>query len=136
MPGFRRLYPPAARLVHFFRHRGTRYVLAWLAFLGLAGQMTSNAWHVFDKPARPDGNDGHAAIDFGGQWIMGRMLATGQARNLYERNHLRNELTRGYPRQFEAPGQETHDVDSVLTSFMGEQNPEAPRTFTSCLLPL
>src|SRR5947209_5525221 len=92
-----RWYLLAGRLGRFLCHPATRYVLTWLVAVAAAWQCTANSWDAFNKDSRPDGNDGHTAIDFGGQWIMGRMLVTGQGQFLYERNHLRNELIAGYP---------------------------------------
>jgi hypothetical protein len=136
MFGLGRCYLLAARLRWFLFHRITRYVLAWLFAVGVAWQCTTNSWNSFRNTGRADGNGGHTAIDFGGQWIMGRMLVTGQGTFLYERNHVRNELRAGYPRALEAPEQKTQDVENIMFSFMGSDNPDAPMTFASCLLPM
>src|SRR5207253_7895508 len=40
------------------------YALAWAVALTAAGVSLHTAWHSFDKPDRPDGNDGHTTIDF------------------------------------------------------------------------
>ena len=67
-------------------------VLVWLAALGTGGAFTYRALHIFDSPEsmgpdrrRADGNGGHAQIDFGGQYVMGRMIVTGHGRQLYHR---------------------------------------------------
>src|SRR3954464_9790134 len=85
------------RLVWFFGLRRTRYVLAWLLALTAGVNGTYIVWHQWDRPERLDGNDGHTSIDFGSQWLMGRMLALGEGSNLYERRHLREVLEEGYP---------------------------------------
>ena len=54
-----------------------------------------NSGHALFELQR--GNSGHAQIDFGGQWLMGRMVATGQGRHLYDRNRHWKVLRDGYP---------------------------------------
>jgi hypothetical protein len=136
MFGLGRWYVLAVRVGRLLIHRYTRYALSWLVAGAVAWQCTVNSWEGFRDDKRADANSGHTTIDFGGQWIMGRMLVIDQAEFLYERNHLRNALRDGYSRALEAPGQKTSDGDSVLGSFMGGDNPDAPPTFASCLLPL
>jgi arabinofuranan 3-O-arabinosyltransferase len=136
MFGLGRWYLLTLQLRFILVHWITRYLAAWLVAIAVAWQCTANAWDVFYSSDRPDGNNGHTAIDFGGQWIMGRMLVTGQGRFLYERNHVRNELRAGFPRADEAPGQKTRDADGIMNSFMGSDNDAAPPAFASCLLPL
>jgi len=131
-----RWYVLANRVGRVLGHRITRYVLSWLLAIAVAWQCTENAWNVFKSDKRPDGNSGHTAIDFGGQWIMGRMLVNGEGAFLYERNHIRTQMEEDYPRALEEPNQQTHDVDSVMGSFMGPDNKAAPPIFASCLLPL
>src|SRR5687767_12991139 len=75
-----------ARPVRFLLHPTTRYVLAWLLALGLAVGYLEWAWRFFDEPRRNDGNTGHVFIDFGGQWLLGRMIVEGQGRQLYNRS--------------------------------------------------
>src|SRR5262249_43588281 len=96
-------------LWRFAVHRWTRYVAAWLAVLGFAAYLHSVAVHVFDNKSsmptekrRHDGNDGHTSIDFGGQWIMGRMLVLGHGRHLYDRHYLELVARDSYPREDEA----------------------------------
>lgn len=78
-------------------------VLAWILCLVVAGQRFDHGTHEFDTDDRPpsawwgEGNRGHAQIDFGGQWLMGRMVVTGQGKHLYDRNRHRNTLREGYP---------------------------------------
>jgi len=69
-----------------------RAALVWLVALGCAIGFGYRAYTIFDVPtsagpdrARPDGNNGHAQIDFGGQYLMGRMIVTGNGRRLYHR---------------------------------------------------
>ena len=64
----------------------------WSICLLAAGTLLYTSWHTFDDPAgtppercRADGNCGHAQIDFGGQWVMGRMIVTGRGHQLYHR---------------------------------------------------
>jgi hypothetical protein len=87
-------------------------VFAWLLCLGVAGQRLHHARTVFDNHPdapveewRADGNSGHAEVDFGGQWVMGRMVVTGHADELYHRNRQWEVVRQGYPRELESPHQ-------------------------------
>jgi hypothetical protein len=84
-------------------------VLCWAFCLFALYDRWDHAWHEFDtkkfgdKYDRPDGNSGHTQIDFGGQWVMGRMIWEGHGRELYNR-HRQHEVTRrGYPVEDEHP---------------------------------
>src|SRR5262249_40680704 len=69
---------------------------------------------------RRDGNDGHTSIDFGGQWLMGRMLTRGYGYELYNRNRQYEVAAQAYPRELEAPAAESHDAENLLNWFMDE----------------
>src|SRR5262245_55303459 len=116
---------------HVVTHRWTRYAAAWLMALGLAARLQYKAVHDFDSHAtepekiRLDGNNGHTSIDFGGQWVMGRMLALGHGRTLYDRHRLYEVLQRAYPWEDESPatqrnlpGAPGHDSDELLGAFI------------------
>ena len=129
-----------ARLVRFLFHPITRYVLAWLLALGLAAAYLDWAWHYFDNPRRGDGNNGHVFIDFGGQWLLGRMVVEGHGRQLYHRGLQRDVLRRAYPREAEIPPEDRepsekgkHDADDLMTSFMDAND---ARALASTLVPL
>jgi hypothetical protein len=97
------LFPSACpawlgRVARFLLRQGTRRVLAWLALLASTAIAVHYAWTCYDEPARRDGNYGHATIDFGGQWLMGRMVVTGNGRSLYNRIVQRSVLEAAYPR--------------------------------------
>jgi arabinofuranan 3-O-arabinosyltransferase len=87
--------------------------LAWLLCFGFAWQRLDHARTMFQVPSapaeaaaqwqRPSGNSGHAEIDFGGQWLMGRMIVEGHARELYNRNKLWEVAWLGYPMADEPP---------------------------------
>src|SRR5258708_4140364 len=117
---------------HFLSHRWTRYVAAWLACLGATGILHYEAWHGYDDrreaaevrtdgdatpdPAttgkdlrRADGTAGHVAIDFSGQWMMGRMLVRGYGRKLYSRSHQYEVMGDAYPRSDESPTDTARD---------------------------
>src|SRR5204862_6896415 len=70
---------------HVFTLRRTRYVLAWVAAVALAGFELYHYSRGFADASRRDGNWGHATIDFGGQYLMGRLLLEGHGRDLYNR---------------------------------------------------
>ena len=123
------------------------YALTWVVCLGVAAARLHHArteYDTADKPAewvRPDDNAGHTHIDFGGQWVMGRMVATGHARELYDRNVQWQVVRAGYPREREpqAPREQSfplepgavdlagdqirHDADNLLTWFLGKDSP-------------
>lgn len=124
--------PPVLRnsaFARFVAHRTTRYVLSWLLAVGLACGYLHWAWHFFDEPRRGDGNTGHIYIDFGGQWLLGRMIVEGHGRQLYHRPHQRAVLQRAYPSGDEIPAADRKveelarsDVDDLMESFMGRDD--------------
>ncbi len=125
-----------------------RATLVWAAALGCAIAFTYRAFHWFDSPAhltperkRADGNSGHTQIDFGGQWLMGRMIVTGNGRRLYHRQRQWEVLREGYPVADESPIQREqgalpryaqskarddeeyqHDATNLMHWFMGGGN--------------
>ncbi|HEY1188077.1 MAG TPA: glycosyltransferase family 87 protein, partial [Gemmata sp.] len=124
-------------------------VLLWIGVVAAAGTIGYRAYTWFDNAPlapperqRADGNGGHAQIDFGGQWLMGRMLVTGHGRELYHRQRQWQVLREGYPESAEAPLQRggprperflatgtgtnerfAHDADNLMGWFMGEADP-------------
>src|SRR5437868_3890789 len=97
-------------LLRFFLLSSTRYVLAWLVAVSVAGITLFFCWRSFDSAKHPDGslvrpggNNGHTMIDFGGQWLMGRMLAKRLGEHLYHRAYQREVLREAYPREDEIP---------------------------------
>src|SRR5947209_18796553 len=108
----------------FLLCRRTRYVLAWLLAGAVATKFAHIAWNGFNKPDRADGNDGHLSIDFGGQWVMGRMLLEGHGRHLYDRRRLYALVCAHYPKEDEAPGQEESDAQDLVGGFMGTRAAE------------
>lgn len=84
--------------------------VVWVAAIGCGAAFLYRAFHWFDSPRhlppdyhRADGNSGHTQIDFGGQWLMGRMIVTGNGRQLYNRNRQWEVLRAGYPVEDESP---------------------------------
>jgi hypothetical protein len=123
-------------VVRFLLRPRVRLVLAWVAALVGVAIAAGQAWTWGNQPARRDGNHGHTSIDFGGQWIMGRMVALGEGRHLYHRSHLRTALNAAYPRGDEDPNEKISDAEAVLMYLMGWDDPTAPATVGSCLAPL
>lgn len=114
-----------------------RHVLAWLALVGGLAFGLNRSWHYYDDDKRPDGNCGHTLMDFGGQWLMGRLLVEGQARHLYDRNRQRRIVTRAYPRgDGAADEKKKSDAEQLMGWLMGVDNPEAARTAAGCAGPL
>jgi len=126
-------------------HSWTIAVVIWIAAISCGVAFTYRAVHWFDVPAyltperqRADGNAGHAQIDFGGQWVMGRMIATGNGRELYHRQRQWQVLHDSFPVSDESPLQQyesplprhwrtqarpdedlQHDTTNLMNWFMG-----------------
>lgn len=112
-------------VTRFIVHRRTRYVLSWLAALGLAALQWHIAWHMFDsrhtgdpKIDRRDRNYGHTLIDFGGQWLPARLMATGHGRELYSPTVHHQILDEAYPRSDEPPEARDSDADLLYHAMM------------------
>ena len=120
----------------------------WVACLAAAGERLHHARVEFANPPdappdlqRADGNHGHAEVDFAGQWVMGRMVVTGHARELYHRQRQWEVVRRGFPEEGESPfvrrnafpkhlrdpGAERdhilHDSEALMEWFMGSDSP-------------
>jgi len=99
-----------------------RYSLSWLLAISVAACYLYFSWHHFDDPTRRDGNRGHTYIDFGGQYLLGRMLICSQGQHLYQRPYQRTILEEAYPRQNESPGHQTSDAETLMLWFMGHDD--------------
>lgn len=137
-------------------------VLLWLAAFAAAGYILGHAWVWFDNSSdwpdgrkRADGNSGHTQIDFGGQWVMARMLVTGHGRELYHRqrqweivragfpvadempiNRLNGNLDPSVPRIGLPPDELGHDADHLMNWFMGRDPTEWRIVGGAAALPL
>jgi hypothetical protein len=118
------------------------YVLAWLAAAGASVVAAHYAWHCFDNTRR-DGNGGHATIDFGGQYLMGRMLVTGHGHDLYNRRAQREVLHEVYPPEDWERGDrkpddppDRGDVENMMYWTMGDDDPASAEAAGSFLVPL
>lgn len=116
----------SARLLAFLLAPRTLFVSAWILAVGIGIGRIINAHLCFqekDPPGDPkrrlDGNNGHIAIDFGGQWMMGRMLARGYGRELYSLPRQWEVAAQAYPRECEAPASDTRDSERLIRHFMG-----------------
>jgi hypothetical protein len=125
--------------------------LAWLVTLAVAANQFQTARSYMrnfpDTPEgvrRPgDGPYGHTQIDFGGQWVMGRMIALGHGKQLYHRQVQWDVVRAGFPVADETPAQREdtltreeyrrfarngddigHDADNMMYWFMGADPPE------------
>src|SRR5690349_2275794 len=115
-------------LLKVLRHWLPYYVFAWVVAVVASATALHYAWHSFDNSEtgnhRTDGNGGHATIDFGGQYLMGRMLVTGNGRQLYDRHVQRAVLTPVYPDSDQDPpkGDEAQksDVNNLMYWTMGD----------------
>lgn len=119
--------------------RLTLLILTWAVALLAAGLALYSAWHSFDNTLegtdRNDGNGGHCTIDFGGQWLMGRMLVAGHGRQLYNRSFHRLVLTPAYPVEDQGPKQDKSDAEGLLTWMMGTDRSDAPPILGGLLTP-
>jgi arabinofuranan 3-O-arabinosyltransferase len=138
---------PCRRLIFspiwtFCGHAVTRYVLAWFVALAILGFYLLLAWTYWDSRGvdprwrRPDGNSGHARLDFGGQWVMGRLLAQGYGPHLYHRSYQRHVLEEAYPRSDEDPTQDMSDTENLMFWLLGTDSRPAAVTVGSCASPL
>ncbi|WP_439628952.1 glycosyltransferase family 87 protein [Gemmata sp.] len=132
---------------------GTPRAVGALLWLAAAGVGAFFLWHALvwfndsrklpDERKRADGNGGHVQIDFGGQWVMGRMVVTGHARELYHRQRQWEVVRAAFPVEDETPvaredalrpGSERkwakpdetvrHDTDNLMYWFMGRDPTE------------
>ncbi|HEY8506293.1 MAG TPA: glycosyltransferase family 87 protein, partial [Gemmataceae bacterium] len=100
------------------------YPLAWLLAAAVAAGLVLNTrFYAFADPGRPGGHSGHVAVDFGGQWVLGRMLVRGYGGELYHRHRLWEVVQDAYPRADEPPGADRHDAEILLSTMMGEDDP-------------
>ncbi|HSQ56886.1 MAG TPA: glycosyltransferase family 87 protein, partial [Gemmata sp.] len=141
-------YVIAPRYWAWLGSRRARAVILWLVAAAVGAHFLYHALHHFDTPAsmpaehrRGDGNGGHAQIDFGGQWVMGRMLVLGHARELYHRDRQWEVVRASFPvadesptaredsvlpsskRRRGAPNVLEHDADQLMFWFVGDDSP-------------
>ena len=94
------------------------------------------AWVFFGATdSRPDGNWGHCTIDFGGQWIMGRMVVEGHANELYYRPTLLAVLNAHYPVEDNGPNADATDGEDLVNSMMRGDGKTLPDTVNGPLYP-
>jgi hypothetical protein len=80
--------------------------------------------------ARRDRNWGHATIDFGGQYLMGRMIVEGRGRELYRRAVHREVLEQAFPNPAPTSAEvESSDTDKLLGWMMSSDKPEFKTTW-------
>jgi hypothetical protein len=152
-----RLMPsPVRSAVYFLLDWRTRYVACWIVALICAGYSLNYAWYDFYQSTRPDPEDrrhhwylvsfrdsqgqwheflgvntgytsGHRTIDFGGQYLMGRMLQQNCGRELYFRDQQVEVLKGAYPED-EDPSPEDHDYKHLMDNTMGDDSDKSLRT--------
>lgn len=111
----------------------------WLGRLALVAAWAVCGWYLVqryeharaefankpDAPAeerRADGNGGHAQIDFGGQWVLARLVATGHGRELYHRREQWEAVRAGYPADAGLPNA-LSDADNLMEWFIRLNSP-------------
>ncbi|HVL12743.1 MAG TPA: glycosyltransferase family 87 protein, partial [Gemmata sp.] len=122
--------------------------LLWLVAVGVGVYFTVHALVWFDTRSstpeqhrRADGNGGHAQIDFGGQWVMARMLVLGRGRELYHRQRQWEVVRASFPVADESPAardesilppsrrspgvaaETDHDANQLMLWFVGTDSP-------------
>ncbi|HZT81951.1 MAG TPA: glycosyltransferase family 87 protein [Gemmataceae bacterium] len=111
-------------------------VLAWLVAVAFGVLCLRGSWVALDDPARGDGNGGHANVDFGGQWLMGAMVAQGHGRQLYNRVVQRELLRDALPEADQDPDSKRSDCEWLMYWVMGRDDPEAARVVGGFAVPL
>jgi hypothetical protein len=124
------------RVLRFLLRPTTRWAISWFIALAMLGFAVEYAHIAFDDRERADGNWGHASIDFGGQWVMGRTIVEGDGRQLYNRNYIRRAVESGYPPGGEGSKAKNTDAANLLSWLAGGDDAEAPRVVASFLAPL
>lgn len=131
------------RVKNWLTSRRVRYLICWLVCLGVTAQRWYHARYEFDTTAiepadkrRADTNLGHTHIDFGGQWVFGRLAATGQFHSLYHRDAQWKVANAGYPlsRQSEAVRKYHFPKDSRPTNYSVEDVRTDAEYLMGCLM--
>ncbi len=91
-----------------------RYLACWVLALTFAAFAARQSWTCWDDPQRGDGNWGHGTIDFGGQWLMGRMIWEGRGRELYDRRAHEKVLKDAYRREDGKPDAPKSDAEELM----------------------
>jgi hypothetical protein len=115
---------PRSRVFEFLAARRTRLILSCLVLLGALGHRGWQAWVNFRAPDRPDGNDGHTSIDYGGQWMLGRLLVLGHGHDLYKRQTHLDVARQSFPRDREPPDTTHHDAERLVGWYPGTSDDE------------
>jgi arabinofuranan 3-O-arabinosyltransferase len=105
--------------LEFVTARRTRLVLTWIVLLAALGHRAGQAWVNFRVPDRPERNDGHTSIDFGGQWMMGRLLVLGYGQELYSRPRHLEVARAGFPRDHQPPHATDNDAERLVSWYVG-----------------
>jgi arabinofuranan 3-O-arabinosyltransferase len=108
-----------SRALNFLTARRTRVYLAWAALLVVVGHRCGQGWVNFRQADRPSGNDGYTSIDFGGQWLLGRLLVTGHGHELYSRAAHLEVARQAYPHAGEPPNRLPHDAEQLVDWYPG-----------------
>ncbi len=109
---------PIIQLGRFLYHPTTLYVAAWTLALSMGAGRWLNARFGFEKPERMDGNHGHTTIDFGAQWLMGRMITSGHGQELYQLNVAREVAYAAYCSEPNSREQGIEDADGIIGHFL------------------
>ncbi len=117
------------------RTRTLRRLLAWALCLAATSIALYHAWIDLDDPHRADGNDGHVNIDFGGQYVLGRLLLAGHASDLYDLYAHDLVLERAYPADAQNPTTAQRDHRRLIDTFPVKRDDAVLWTLTSVVAP-
>src|SRR5262249_49940401 len=87
---------------------------AWILALAVAGIAFLYAWNDFKTDKRAEGTNGHRNVDFGGQYLIGRMLQQGYGHELYYRDRQRSVLESAYARDDQDKTLAESDADDLI----------------------
>ncbi len=108
-----------AQALDMLTSRRGRLILTWIVLLAAIGHRGVQGWINFEDPERPTGNDGHSSIDFGGQWMMGRLLILGHGRELYSRSKHLEVAQQSFRHEREAASASEHDAERLVSWYVG-----------------
>jgi hypothetical protein len=120
-----------ATILQFCLNPWVRYVVCWLAALGMLFPAFGYAWTAYNDTKRGDKNSGHVSIDFGAQYLMARMMMhiirTREPHDLYRRSFQREILEPVMPKEDGNP-EESSDVEALLGWMMQSRDEERTDT--------
>jgi hypothetical protein len=96
-----------SRWLHRAKHilRILCYLASWATLVFVGYHVTYDSWVAYNREDVDSGTEGHATVDFGGQWYTGKLLLQGEGHFLYERHHQWMVLKQNFPPEKEPSSQ-------------------------------